>query len=196
MHQCLLPYLVSTEQLNLMQDYLRLVQTLKVKYTYFIGLKILVMFCSAHFKLSTTTPLFKYATKILKFALCLLLTKPGMRFTKMWLTCKLIKNLQQTLPSQRTVPPLRYITQAGVFVDEYHSSNWKEKNSIINAFGIIYMYGKKSSFLEICNFWMIRQGLSRTFVRLKEWNKVKFHKDSGKWGPKAGKFFQHPPPAH
>lgn len=66
MHQCLSPYLVSTKQLNLMQDYLRLVQTLKVKYTYFIGLKILVMFCSVHFKLSTTTPLFKYATKILK----------------------------------------------------------------------------------------------------------------------------------
>ena len=38
----------------------------KSKYTYFIGLKILVMFCSVHFKLSTTTPLFKYATKILK----------------------------------------------------------------------------------------------------------------------------------
>ena len=28
----------------------------------------------------------------------------------------------------------------------------KKKNSIINVFGIIYMYGKKSSFLEICNF--------------------------------------------
>lgn len=70
----------------------------------------------------------------------------------MWLTRNLIKNLQQTLPSQRTVPPLRYITQAGVFVDEYHLSNWKEKNSIINAFGIIYMYDKKSSFLETCNF--------------------------------------------
>ena len=52
----------------------------------------------------------------------------------MWLTRNLIKNLQQTLPSQRTVPPLRYITQAGVFVDEYHLSNWKEKNSIINPF--------------------------------------------------------------
>ena len=77
-----------------MQDYLRLFQTLKVKYTYFIHLKILVMFCSIHFKLSTTTPLFKYATKILKFALCLLLTIPSTRFTKMWLTCKLIKNLQ------------------------------------------------------------------------------------------------------
>ena len=49
MHQGLSPYLVSTEQLNLKQDYLRLVQTLKVKYTYFIGLKILVMFCSVHF---------------------------------------------------------------------------------------------------------------------------------------------------
>ena len=43
---------------------------------------------------------------------------------------------------------------------------------------------------------MIRQSLSRTFVRLKEWNEVKFHKDSGKWGPKAGKFFQHLLPAH
>jgi len=74
MHQCLSPYLVSTKQLNLMQDYLRLVQTLKVKYTYFIGLKILLMFCSVYFKLSTTTPLFKYVTKILKFAHCLLLT--------------------------------------------------------------------------------------------------------------------------
>ena len=66
----------------------------KSKYTYFIGMKILVMFCSVHFKLSTTSPLFKYPTKILKFALCLLLTIPSMRFTKMWLTCKLIKNLQ------------------------------------------------------------------------------------------------------
>lgn len=66
----------------------------KINYTYFIGLKILVTFCSLHFKLSTTTPLFKYATKILKFALCLLLTIPSTRFTKMWLTCKLIKNLQ------------------------------------------------------------------------------------------------------